>query len=990
VTLFEILGTFKIEKGRGMLDLQSIEKTGKQTSSALQNQFKKTGDFLAKSIKVGALAAGAALAGLAVSSLKTYVAYEKGMREVFTLLPGLSDTAKSQMMEDVEELSQAIGILPAEVVPALYQAISAGVPQANVFSFMEVAGKAAKAGVTDLETAVDGLSSVVNAYGRENITAKQAADLFFTTVRLGKTDFEQLSRYLFQVVPTAAAVGVNFGQIAAAMAEITAKGVPTRVAATQLRSLLNELSTAGSDVNEIFTDLVEMSFTDFIETGGDLADVIQILEEYADEMGVSLKDLFSSIEAGGGALNLGGQSLDNFRDKIAQTTDAAGSMEIAYAEMADSVQQQLDELAAWWEVTKIEIGRDLIDDFQELLDFLDANKDTIKITLTSLIAGLIGLLKWLIDNKTAVKAALAVAAVGLAAILGYTHPLLTSVLLLTAGITALVAAFSGSRPEIERWGDTLEETQARLDATNDALLRTQGALGELRENIQELRDAYADIAGDMEGIASSLSVDEFLAAGRAFEEIRSQVIALERELGDEGLTGVFDQFIADLEGAYMLAISEGGEFEAALTRNIQAILDAYSEAYPELAAVLQNIKVEFGESAEGFETYVQRAISASAELARILAEMRAEQERDAALLSQAWINATLHMQRAIGSLKGPITGLFGDLRKAYQGLTEDLPEAERTLLEFAEATGELSEAQQELVDSATATRDEVLSAWTDLTQTLADAAGSFFDSISEMVRYNRDLAASHKKTLDQIDADHKKTYDSLKQQRLDDLADLKKSLNDGTVTREKYSEERKRIEDDYTGAVLTLDQARIDGIKAEEKAYEDAKRTIWDIMQEMGQNLLVAIREELTLQAAKAFILGTAALLNPLTWAIAPGYFAQSAALGAGALGLALAGYEKGGIALGPNVGIFGDTGVPEAVIPLTVGNLSAIGEGIAASLGATATEEVGTMVGGSPVEINIYNPIVDSQERIDDLAVSLQDLFDTRERGKGKVRLRT
>ena len=55
------------------------------------------------------------------------------MNEVFTLVPQASAEARDKMIADVKAFSSEMGILPEKAVPALYQAISAGVPQDNVF-----------------------------------------------------------------------------------------------------------------------------------------------------------------------------------------------------------------------------------------------------------------------------------------------------------------------------------------------------------------------------------------------------------------------------------------------------------------------------------------------------------------------------------------------------------------------------------------------------------------------------------------------------------------------------------------------------------------------------------------------------------------------------------------------------------------------------------------------------------------------------------------
>ena len=122
----------------------------------------RSGDKMAKAA-AGAFAAGVALIG---KSVMDFGGFEKQMNEVFTLLPGISGEAMGKMTEQVKGFAVEFGVLPQEVVPALYQSLSAGVPADNVFAFLETAQKLAKGGVTDLTTAVDGLSSVVNEIGR--------------------------------------------------------------------------------------------------------------------------------------------------------------------------------------------------------------------------------------------------------------------------------------------------------------------------------------------------------------------------------------------------------------------------------------------------------------------------------------------------------------------------------------------------------------------------------------------------------------------------------------------------------------------------------------------------------------------------------------------------------------------------------------------------------------------------------------------------------
>jgi len=315
----------------------------------------RSGDKMARAA-AGAFAAGVALMGKAVLD---FSGFEKQMNEVFTLLPGLSGDAMGKMTEDVKGFATEFGVLPQEVVPALYQSISAGVPADNVFAFLETAQKLAKGGVTDLTTAVDGLSSVVNAYGADILPATKASDLMFTTVKLGKTNIDELSAALFQVTPTAAGLGIEFGNVTAALAAMTLQGVPTSVATTQLRQLFVELSKEGSGAADMFKQLSGKSFRDFIAAGGNVQEALQVMEKGAADTGLSISDMFGSVEAGSAALALTGGGTEAFTNALTGMNDSAGATEAAFEQMNQGLGATIDRLKAKFSVALLNIGEEI-------------------------------------------------------------------------------------------------------------------------------------------------------------------------------------------------------------------------------------------------------------------------------------------------------------------------------------------------------------------------------------------------------------------------------------------------------------------------------------------------------------------------------------------------------------------------------------------------------------------------------------------------------
>ena len=328
-----------------------------------------------------AVVAGAALvAGTVAIAKKSIVAFgnfQKGMNEVFTLLPGISAEAMDKMSSQVKAFAIDFAVLPEQVIPALYQAISAGVPQENVFSFLETAQKAAKGGVTELETAVNSISSVVNAYGAEVLNATAASDLMFTAVRLGKTTFGELAQSLFQVTPTASALGVQFGDVTAALAAMTAQGVPTTVATTQLRQMFVELSKAGGNTEEVFTRVAGKTFKNFISAGGNVAGALKLLEKAAADQGLGMADMFGSVEAGNAALALSGKNLGRYVGFIDEMSESAGATQVAFDKMNTGVNFVMDRIKTKISVAMIDIGEKLVPTFEKFAGWLDTNMPAI-------------------------------------------------------------------------------------------------------------------------------------------------------------------------------------------------------------------------------------------------------------------------------------------------------------------------------------------------------------------------------------------------------------------------------------------------------------------------------------------------------------------------------------------------------------------------------------------------------------------------------------
>lgn len=240
-------------------------------------------------------------------------------------------------------LSNSTGLAAAEINEALYSALSAGIPvtedMAEATGFLESAAKLAKAGFTDIDTAIAATAKTLNAYGMDVSEADRINKVLIQTQNKGITTVGELGASLAQVTPTAAAFGVSFEQVGASLAGMTAAGTPTAQATTQLNSLIAELGKNGTTAAKNLmkaaegTEYAGMSFTEMMAAGADLSDVLGLIQAEADKSGLSMVDMFSSIEAGKAALSIFSSDFAGNMEAMGTSVDVVGE---AYEKMSDT------------------------------------------------------------------------------------------------------------------------------------------------------------------------------------------------------------------------------------------------------------------------------------------------------------------------------------------------------------------------------------------------------------------------------------------------------------------------------------------------------------------------------------------------------------------------------------------------------------------------------------------------------------------------------
>ncbi|MCZ9901685.1 phage tail tape measure protein [Brachyspira hyodysenteriae] len=427
--------------------------------------FDKFGSLATKSLTVP-IAAGTTAFALAT---KKATDFDNGMREVLTLLPKLSNEGFESLKQETLAFSKELGKVPEEVVPALYQSLSAGVPRENVFEFLKTAGKAAIAGVAELETSVDGLTSVTNAYGTEVLSVNKASDIMFQTLKLGKTDFTQLSKSLFNVIPTASALGVKFEEIGAGIAVMTAQGTPTSVATTQIRQTLVELNKEGSTTDKTFREIAGTSFKEFIEQGGTLQEALQMLAEKAAESGKDISSMFSSVEAGNAALALSGKNASKFKDALDKMNNSAGATAEAFKKIDDGPARQFEKIKAELSALVIELGNSLLPVVNE--DLLPVIRDKAVPLAEKMIFTIISLIKTFSDLPAPLQAV----SVGFVSLVAGFGPALKGIVGIGKGLTEAkktISDFKNAVSTLKTAASSIQGLSTAWKALNTVMVAT--------------------------------------------------------------------------------------------------------------------------------------------------------------------------------------------------------------------------------------------------------------------------------------------------------------------------------------------------------------------------------------------------------------------------------------------------------------------------------------------------------------------------------------
>lgn len=477
--------------GRGVRDYSDrVREASQETRSFGQNARSLIQTFAATGVF-----------GLATRSAADF---SRQIAEVGTLVDDTVQT-NEQLRDTVRELSNEFGQDRATVASALYQAISSGAEAgAEANDLLRVALRLAIGGVTDARSAVDGLTTVLNAFQLEANQAEEVADVLFQTVRNGRTTVEELSQFLFQAAPIANTLGVSFEELSASIIGLTLQGTPARTAFTQIRAALLGVARDTPELVAVFREAGFASGEAALAEIG-LAETLQILSEATGGSIAQIQKLVGTVEGAQAIAGLSGENFEAFAGAIDQVNNAAGASTAAFEEVSETLGEELSRTLTSIGNAFESIGTALTPVARVILGVLRAIADFVQIIVEEF------------PNATALIVTLITALLTIR----------TAVLL----VGGLRAAFVSLIP-------TLASTATTAGVTATATTTLAGAVTALGVAIKVAVPLLAALAAGY--LAASKAIDFFidkndeaLASTRRFTEVQAEILALREQL--EGL-----------------------------------------------------------------------------------------------------------------------------------------------------------------------------------------------------------------------------------------------------------------------------------------------------------------------------------------------------------------------------------------------------------------------------------------------------------------------
>jgi len=293
---------------------------------------------------------------------KAFSDFEYNLHKVTGLI-GIAEDQTKSWGQEILKLAPAYGASAKKMSEALYFIASAN-PQREATQQMEIlkaSTKAAEAGLGDVATVADVVTSAMNAYGSENQSAVKTVDELIFGIREGKVEADAFASSLGRLLPPAQKVGLKFNELVATTAALSRTGNNAAEAVTQIRRMLFTLVQQPEKGNKALGEL-NNSYNNLISTlrNKGMLDLLMEIKNMAEFRGEDfLADIFPNIRALIPVIDLLGENFEENVGIFKRSGEVTNELDKLWKNYTKTVRYAIKQTFAQAGVTAIEFGNQI-------------------------------------------------------------------------------------------------------------------------------------------------------------------------------------------------------------------------------------------------------------------------------------------------------------------------------------------------------------------------------------------------------------------------------------------------------------------------------------------------------------------------------------------------------------------------------------------------------------------------------------------------------
>lgn len=298
---------------------------------------------------------GAGMVGLGVVSAKAFLDFDSEFQKVLTIADE-TEMSFDDLRAGALNTARTYNVAAGQTANALYQIQSSGISTGKSLDVLNDTAKLAKTGLTDMSTAGDILTTIINTYGLSTEDAAHITDQLIVTQKVAKTTVGEMGSEFGKVAGLAGTSKIPFEELGAALAVMTQKGLGTDEALTSIRGILTSVISPTKEATTAAEQYgIDLSLTSLQAKGfaGFLEDIVKKTHGNQEAM----TELFGNVRALNGILMLTSQDgMAKYKGNLNEIQNSSGAADEALKRISETASGKFSKAMNDLKVAAIEAG----------------------------------------------------------------------------------------------------------------------------------------------------------------------------------------------------------------------------------------------------------------------------------------------------------------------------------------------------------------------------------------------------------------------------------------------------------------------------------------------------------------------------------------------------------------------------------------------------------------------------------------------------------